>query len=100
MGELLHRLRDEISEALASAERPTATEDPEHAVGSQNSTSSRRGKVNITGYYDPSVKSSLRWIQAQNPARTVQDLLAEALNDLFAKYGVPESAKLAKGSPK
>jgi hypothetical protein len=35
-----------------------------------------------------------RLIQARYPERTQQDLLAEALNDLFAKYNVPQSAKL------
>lgn len=52
----------------------------------------RVGKVNITGYFSPDVKKSIRLIQSQDPERTVQDLLAEALNDLFAKYNVPQTA--------
>jgi hypothetical protein len=48
----------------------------------------------VTGYFDPAVKTSFRLIQAKYPERTQQDLLAEALNDLFAKYNVPQSAKL------
>lgn len=57
----------------------------------------RPGKVNVTGYFDPAVKQSLRMIQAKFPERkTEQDLLAEALNDLFAKHGVPQCAKLSK----
>jgi hypothetical protein len=40
------------------------------------------------------VNTSSRLIQAMYPERTQQDLLAEALNDLFAKYNVPQSAKL------
>lgn len=54
----------------------------------------REGKVNITGYFAPAVKQSLRLIQAKHPGLTVQDLLAEALDDLFAKYNVPQSARL------
>lgn len=54
----------------------------------------REGKVNITGYFAPAVKQSLRLVQAKHPALTVQDLLAEALDDLFAKYNVPQSARL------
>jgi hypothetical protein len=54
----------------------------------------RAGRVNVTGYFDPAVKQSIRLIQAQHPGRTVQDLLAEALNDLFAKYNVPQAAEL------
>jgi len=55
-------------------------------------TPGRAGNVNITGYFDTSVRSSLRLIQAQRPHATVRDLLAEALNLLFAKYDVPETA--------
>ena len=56
------------------------------------STPSRAGSVNITGYYDASVRSSLYLIQAQRPSATLRELLAEALNLLFAKYGVPQTA--------
>jgi len=56
----------------------------------------RVGRVNVTGYFDPAVKQSLRLIQAKHPDRTVQELLAEALNDLFSKYNVPQTAELQK----
>lgn len=52
---------------------------------------SRVGKVNISAYFPPEVKASLRLVQAQTGGK-IQDLMAEALNLLFAKYGVPESA--------
>jgi hypothetical protein len=55
---------------------------------------SRVGKVAVTGYFVPAVKSSFRQIQAANPDKTMQELLAEALNDLFAKYNVPQTARL------
>jgi hypothetical protein len=54
------------------------------------------GKVNVTGYFAPAVKSSFRMIQTAHPEKTIQDLLAEALNDLFAKYNVPQAAHLEK----
>lgn len=54
----------------------------------------RVGKVNVTGYFVPAVKSSFRQIQVAHPDKTIQDLLAEALNDLFAKYNVPQTARL------
>ena len=60
---------------------------------SGSSNPSREGRVNVTGYFDPAVKQSIRMIQAKFPQRlTEQDLLAEALNDLFAKYQVPQTA--------
>jgi len=57
---------------------------------------SRVGKINVTGYFAPAVKSSFRMIQTAHPEKTIQDLLAEALNDLFAKYNVPQTAHLEK----
>jgi len=57
---------------------------------------SRTGKVNVTGYFAPAVKSSFRMIQTKHPEKTMQNLLAEALNDLFAKYNVPQTAHLEK----
>jgi hypothetical protein len=50
---------------------------------------SREGKANVTGYFPPSVKKQLRILAADRDT-TIQDLLAEALNDLFAKHGRPE----------
>ena len=52
---------------------------------------SRAGKVNVSAYFPPEVKASLRLVQAKRGGK-VQDLLAEALNLLFAKYNVPETA--------
>jgi hypothetical protein len=49
---------------------------------------SREGKTNLTAYLSPDYKASLRLIQARHQ-RSLQALLAEALNDLFAKYDVP-----------
>lgn len=48
--------------------------------------------MNITGYFPVEVRSSLRLIQAKHPDATLQDLIGEALNLLFSKYGVPQAA--------
>jgi hypothetical protein len=77
------------SAKLTSSEAPLLT-----GARADGTKPHRLGRVNITGYFDPAVKQSLRLIQAKHPDRKVQDLLAEALNDLFAKYNVPQSAKL------
>ena len=50
---------------------------------------SREGKVNISAYLDPAYKRSLRMVQAVTDKK-LEPLLAEALNDLFAKYDVPQ----------
>jgi hypothetical protein len=77
-----------VSEPTAADEIPKTTRSPKQP--------SRVGKVNITGYFAPAVKSSFRMIQSKHPDKTIQDLLAEALDDLFAKYNVPQTAQLEK----
>jgi len=47
---------------------------------------SRIGKKAITGHFDPVVGKQLKQI-ALDEDKTMQALLAEAMNDLFIKYG-------------
>ena len=46
---------------------------------------SRRGKRSVSGHFDPAVQRQLRVLAAETD-RTTQDLIGEALNDLFRKY--------------
>ena len=47
---------------------------------------SRAGKKAIAGFFDPAVSRQLKEIGLQKD-KSVQALLAEALNDLFEKHG-------------
>ena len=47
---------------------------------------SRQGKKAIAGDFDPAVSKQLKQLALEQDT-TVQALLAEALNDLFDKYG-------------
>jgi hypothetical protein len=50
----------------------------------------RAGQINISAWLHPDFKSSLRLVQARKGQNaTLQDLMSEALNDLFTKYDVP-----------
>jgi len=75
--------------------RPDAGErDPHYRPG-------RVGMENLTGYFPPSVKDQLTILTIERKRAlgrkvTIQDLLAEALNDLFAKYGKPEIAPVGR----
>lgn len=58
----------------------------------------RAGKTNITGYFDKPVKWELQDLATERSRKlgrkvTTQELLAEALNDLFKKYGKAEVAR-------
>ena len=50
---------------------------------------SRAGKVSVTAYFTPEIRRQLRRLAADRDT-TIQALLGEALNDLFAKHGLPE----------
>ena len=57
----------------------------------------RAGKTNITGYFDMPVKWELQDLATERSRAlgrkvTAQELLAEALNELFKKYGKAEIA--------
>jgi hypothetical protein len=52
----------------------------------------RQGKKAIAGYFDPSVWLQLKQLGLEQNGETVQDLLAEALNLLFAKHKKPPIA--------
>ena len=48
----------------------------------------------VSGWLPLEARGSLRLILAHHPDRLMQDLVEEAFNDLFAKYDVPQTARL------
>jgi len=52
---------------------------------------SRAGKKPITGFFDPEVSRQIKKV-ALDKDKTMQELLQEALNDLFRKYDLPPIA--------
>lgn len=64
---------------------------PIDRAGDPNFRASREGKAQVSGYYPREVRKQLRGMAAESET-TIEDLLAEALNDLFAKYQKPEIA--------
>lgn len=76
---------------------------PEHPASSRTPPAARapylrpdrEDKTNITGYFDKPVKWELQDLATERSRRlghkiTLQNLLTEALNDLFKKYGKAE----------
>lgn len=61
----------------------------EPAVTPTSRQANRVGKVNVAAWLDPAFKNSIRLVQARRPG-SIQELMEEALNDLFAKYDVPQ----------
>jgi hypothetical protein len=83
--------------AAALRQKAQGTETHEVAVSadlSEAKDTTRRGKVMVSGWLPMEARSSFRLIQAKHPEKRMQDLVEEAINDLFAKYNVPQTAKL------
>ena len=89
----------DLRKAMLSGAQPAGA--PRSAVAGEPTAESRQrhfrpgreGKSNVTGYFPPEVKKQLRLLAAEQDT-TIQNLLAEALNDLFAKNGKPEITPL------
>jgi hypothetical protein len=60
-------------------------------------TPAREQKVNVAAWFPPAVKYALQELALEQSRAlgckiTLQELMAEAFNDLFKKYGKPEAA--------
>lgn len=81
--------RSSLGEALRQASgksEPTKPEPRSTPSASSSIVPSRRGKKTIAGFFDPAASRQLRQI-ALEEGSNVQELLREALNDLFEKRG-------------
>lgn len=76
----------------SAANRARTTSPPEDAAPEPRAAQpGRTGKVSVTGHFAPEVRRQLKRLAAETDT-TVQALLGEALNDLFAKHGLAEIA--------
>jgi hypothetical protein len=64
---------------------------PRRPAPSSNVPPSRVGKKPVTAFFDPEVSRQIKKIGLDRD-KTMQDLLQEALNDLFRKYDLPPIA--------
>ena len=84
-----------LAESLqrAAGTSPVAEPSPaaEAAAGPSYVAPARRGKKAVSGHFDPAVQKQLNQM-ALDEDSSVQALLREALNDLFAKRGKPTIA--------
>ena len=80
-----------LTEALNSAgkngDKPVKRNTPQKTKSEKSSGSSRTGKKLIAGHFDPNVHRQLKQLSVSADT-SIQDLLAEALSDLFQKHGL------------
>jgi hypothetical protein len=81
-------LLNAVNEAAHKQTPVAPTPVPAKAAGTYV-TPSREGKFQLNTWLPADFKTSLRALQVKFPSRSFQDLLEEALNDLFAKYDAP-----------
>ena len=87
--DLLQAMREKanpVTEAVSASPKQI-----ESGAGQEAHPPSRAGKRQVAAYFPVPVQRQLKLLTVENDT-TVQNLLAEALNDLFAKYGKPEIA--------
>jgi hypothetical protein len=78
------------------AESKTVTQNNTPTEARQGKGAGAKSTVLIGAHFPRAVRRSLAQLQAdpRNDGKKINDLLAEALNDLFAKYNVPQTAHL------
>jgi hypothetical protein len=82
--------RTSLSDALrdAAGQKPPRQSDtaPQNAQSApRQKPPARRGRKVVSGHFDPAVSKQLRLLAVERDTN-LQALLAEAINDLFAKY--------------
>ena len=87
--DLLQAMRNQANPTVPKS--TAVDQKPNDGAGKGIQAPSRTGKRQVAAYFPVAVQKQLKYLTVENDT-TVQDLLAEALNDLFAKYGKPEVA--------
>jgi hypothetical protein len=78
----------------SSTPEPTSTPAArrQRTIPTHKRAPTRQGRVMVSGWLPLAARGSFRLIQAKFPDKKMQDLISEAMNDLFAKYNVPQTA--------
>jgi hypothetical protein len=79
--------------ATSAIRAVTNTQKPKNPASKAPVALSRTGRVLIGGHYAPEVQTALKIIAAEERT-TVQALLAEGINTVFAKRHKPEIAQI------
>ena len=87
--DLLQAMREKANPVIGAVS--TSPNQVKSGAGQEAHPPSRAGKRQVAAYFPVPVQRQLKLLTVENDT-TVQNLLAEALNDLFAKYGKPEIA--------
>jgi hypothetical protein len=86
----LANLQNALKSSSGRTPPPVANQPPPTEKATSYKAPSRAGNVNMSAWLPRDFKKSIRLVQAKKvESATIQDLMAEAFNDLFSKYNVP-----------
>jgi hypothetical protein len=80
-----------LSAALTEVAKDTPPPSAAHTTHAQKPAPSRTGKKTVAAHFDPAVSRQLRQLALEEDS-SMQELLREAINDLFEKKGKPRLA--------
>ena len=95
--ELASRSSGVSSAAIVAPESPAPA--PEQDQRSYRTAQTRVETRQVSGHFKPDVAQTLRLIAAEQ-GRDIQEILAEALNMVFARYGKAVRAEVSSGRRK
>jgi hypothetical protein len=92
------QLKELAGTAMPVIQTPPPTKPKKPAKTRETAVS--KDTILVGAHFPRAVRRSLAQLQAdpRNDGKKLNDLLAEALNDLFAKYNVPQTAFLNRSS--
>lgn len=96
MASTLKKGAAQLKELAGTSAKSEAQTLPTSKASKQQKQNADGSTVLIGGHFPRAVRRSLAQLQAdpRNDGKKINDLLAEALNDLFAKYNVPQTANI------
>ena len=88
---------NKVDQKSSTSKEPKLPQLASESAPSSSRQAGRVGQSNISGWFDKSVKFTLEELRLKRQRElgrrvTVQEIMAEAYNDLFKKYGFPEVA--------
>jgi hypothetical protein len=95
MANTLKKSAAKLQELATGTTKPTTEEEPR---AERREKPRKESEVLIGASFPRIVRRSLAQLQTlpANDGKSIKDLLAEAINDLLAKYGLPETARVGK----
>jgi hypothetical protein len=90
MSKKMQTLQQALNTSTGKEAKPPNPPPADERPVSLSRAPSRARQMNLTVWLDPDFKTNLRLVQARKGSSAkLQDIVTEALNDLFVKYDVP-----------